>query len=192
MWKGWIKVSLQDWYDKGISKEAYMAKLDKLKDGFQTIYNAFAVPDIDVSTLQDIKHLRVIVLAEVWCGHCMLNIPILLRTLEAANIPVRFLTRDRHLSLMDQYLTDDKRFIPIFIFIDENGKEIGKWGPMAPVVKAYIDELKKDVPAKDDPTYKEKFTEMIQHTSKRFTEDQDLWKKVYEDIKSQLLASNNK
>jgi len=190
--KGWIKLSLQDWYDKGISKEAYMAELDTLKDGFHTIYKGFSVPDADLKKLHELKHLRVIVLAEVWCGHCMLDVPILLRTVEAANIPVRFLPRDRHLSLMDQYLTNDKRFIPIFIFIDENGKEVGKWGPMAPAVKAYVDELKQDVPAKDDPTYEEKFKEMIHQTGKRFTEDQDLWKTVYEDIKTQLLTCKNK
>src|SRR5699024_10017040 len=127
------------------------------REGFHTIYNEFSVPEEDIAALQKAKDGRVIVLAEVWCGHCMLNIPILLKTAEAASIPVHFLPRDRHLSLMDQYLTNDKRFIPIFIFIDQDGNELGTWGPMAPTVKAYVDELKKDVPAKDAPGYEAKF-----------------------------------
>ena len=91
---------------------------------------------------------------------------------------------------MDQYLTDEKRFIPIFIFIDEAGNEIGKWGPMAPVVKAYTDELKKDIPPKDAADYEEKFKVMIGKTSKRFTEDVDLWHDVYLDIKKTIEESN--
>lgn len=185
-------VSLQQSFDKGITKEAYMADLDHHKEGFQHIYNTFTVSDADAITVQAIKGVRVIVLAEVWCGHCMLNIPLLLRLTEAANIPVRFLPRDSHLDLMDQYLTNEKRFIPIFIFIDEDGNEIGKWGPMAPEVQAYVDDLKKDVPEKDAPDYEEKFKIMIGKTGKRFTEDEALWQTVYTNIKTALLQSASK
>lgn len=181
-------MNLNEWFDKGITAEEYTADLDRLKEGFERIYGQFNPPNEDQDTF---KGVRVIVLAEVWCGHCMLNIPLLLRLTETTNIPVKFLPRDSHLELMDQYLTDDKRFIPIFIFIDEDGNEIGKWGPMAPEVKAYVDELKKDVPAKDAPNYEEKFREMITLTSKRFTEDEALWQTVYTNIKETLLNSVN-
>src|SRR5690625_5900658 len=93
--------------------------MDKLKKGHHAIYNNFQIPNEDdfFSTLKS-KDLRVIVLAEVWCGHCMLNIPILLHLAEKTEMPVRILPRDENLDLMDQYLTNDKRIIPIFIFIE--------------------------------------------------------------------------
>src|SRR5690625_6161251 len=53
----------------------------------------------------------------------MLNIPIFLKIAEIANMPVRFLNRDENLELMDEYLTNGNRVIPIFIFIDEDGNE---------------------------------------------------------------------
>lgn len=183
-------MNLQTWFERGIHTEDYMAELADLKEGFNTIYNTFKVPEDDLTQLKNYKNMRVIVLAEVWCGHCMLNIPILLKLSEAAGINLSFLPRDRNLELMDQYLTDEKRFIPIFIFIDEAGNEIGKWGPMAPVVKAYTDELKKDIPPKDAADYEEKFKVMIGKTSKRFTEDVDLWHDVYLDIKKTIEESN--
>src|SRR5699024_1523269 len=130
--KGAIVIDLNQCYEKGISKESYMSDLDKHRDDFHTVYNKFNVPVEGSATLKEKSGIRVIALAEVWCGHCMMNVPILLKILETANIPVSFLPRDDHLELMDQYTINNKRFIPIFIFIDDSGNEIGKWGPMAP------------------------------------------------------------
>ena len=59
---------------------------------------------------------------------------------ETANIEVRFLLRDQNLELMDQYLTNGKsRSIPIYIFIDKDGKEVAVWGPRAPEVQAFVE-----------------------------------------------------
>src|SRR5699024_7849720 len=122
-------MDLNKWYERGITKEAYMRDLHKLRDHLHTVYNNLHVHEEDKDTLKEISGTRVIALAEVWCGHCMMNVPILLKILETANIPVSFLPRDDHLELMDQYTINNKRFIPIFIFIDDSGNEIGKWGP---------------------------------------------------------------
>ncbi len=73
----------------------------------------------------------------------MLNIPVLLRLSEKTNTPVRFLPRDENLELMDQYLTNGKsRTIPIFIFIDNDGNEVAKWGPIAERTKQFVDQYR--------------------------------------------------
>lgn len=181
-------MQLNDWYDKGLTPEEYMVLLDKHKNNFMNIYKNFTLPD-DQSFFASVqnKNLRAVVLAEVWCGHCMLDIPILLHLAKAAEIPVRFLPRDENLELMDQYLTNGKsRTIPIVIFIDENGQEIGKWGPIAPEVKEFTDKYRSKLPEKDAPTYDEKFQELIQATSKEFTENKEIWNAVYNDFKKVL------
>lgn len=181
-------MQLNDWYDKGLTPKDYMEQLEKHRDGFMKIYNEFTLPD-DQAFFKELKerNLRAVVLAEVWCGHCMLNIPILLNLAITTDIPVRFLPRDENLELMDHYLTNGKsRTIPIMIFIDENGQEVAKWGPLAPKTKAFVDELKADFPEKGSPTYDEKFQEMIQATSKEFTENENLWNAVYQDMKQTL------
>src|SRR5699024_12740484 len=119
-------MDLNQWYEKGISTEAYLNDLYKQRDDFLTVYNQFNVPERDKAALKEKSGIRVIALAEVWCGHCMMNVPILLKILETANIPVSFLPRDENLELMDQYTVNNKRFIPIFIFIYDSGNEIGK------------------------------------------------------------------
>ena len=91
-----------------------------------------------------------------WCGDAMLCVPILMRVAEAAGMELRFLIRDENLELMDQYLTNGKsRSIPIFIFIDADGKERAVWGPRAPEVQRLIEEMRASLPPKDDPQFEE-------------------------------------
>lgn len=179
---------LNEWFEKGISPGTYRSHLDKHDEHFHQIYNNFSVPAEDLPLLKNKANLRVVALAEVWCGHCMLDVPILLRMTEAAGIPVSMLPRDEHLELMDQYVTNGKRYIPIFIFIDEDGNEVGKWGPMAPTVQELVDRLKEEanVPDKEDPGYKEAFKKYADEISDTFTQDETIWQAVYEDIKKSL------
>src|SRR5690625_4882491 len=109
-------MNLNNWFDKGLLTDEYEKQLDDHKDNYYNIFNNYEVPEDEefFSQLKN-KNWRAIVLAEVWCGHCMLNIPIFLKIAEKANMPVRFLNRDENLELMDEYLTNGNRVIPIFI-----------------------------------------------------------------------------
>lgn len=182
-------MDLNTWYGKGLTAKEYMKDLDKHENGFLHIYHHFSIPSGEekfINELQE-RNLRIIVLAEAWCGHCMLDIPILLQIAHAANIPVRFLRRDENLELMDQHLTNGKsRTIPIMLFIDEKGNQVAKWGPIAPEIKAFVQEHSGDLPKKDDPTYDEKFKKLITFTAKEFAENEDIWNTVYTDIKKAL------
>lgn len=181
-------MGLNTWFDKGITTDTYIESLDKHKEAFTHIYNNFSVP-ADENFLQAIraKNLRIAVLAEPWCGHCLLNIPVLLRFAEKVNMPVRILPRDENLELMDQYLTNGKsRTIPIFIFIDENGDEVTKWGPIAENTKLFVDQFKKDLPSKDADDFKEKFTIMVELMAKEFRDKSTFWNGSYSSIKEKL------
>lgn len=184
-------MTLNDWFNKGMTATAYMETLEKHKDAFSNIYEHFKIPTDD-EFFQKIreKNLRVIVLAEPWCGHCLLNIPVLLHLAEATNMPVHFLLRDENLELMDQYLTNGKsRTIPIFIFIDEAGNEISKWGPIANSTREFMEPYKNELPAKDAVEFKEKFTKMIEFTAIEFQNNRNLWDGVYASVKEKLTTT---
>lgn len=181
-------MSLQTWFEKGLTKEQYMETLAKHKEGFHHILNNFTLPNDETFILAlKNKNVRAVILAEPWCGHCMLNIPILLNFADKAELPVKFLLRDDNLVLMDQYLTNGKsRTIPIMIFIDENGQQVAKWGPIAPTTKQFMDPYRADLPAKDAEDYDDKFKEMITATAQAFQTDEKLWNGVYESMKETL------
>lgn len=182
-------MDLNQWFQKGMTPDSYIETMDKLKSGFTNIYDQFQIPDDETffQQLQE-KKLRAIVLAEVWCTHCMLNIPILLHLADKVSMPVRVLPRDENLELMDQYLTNDKRIIPIFVFIDENGNEVAKWGPMAETTRSFVAPYRDNLPPKDAADYQEKFKEMVRVTKKAFSEDENLWSGIYQSLKQTLQA----
>ncbi|NEU32227.1 thioredoxin family protein [bacterium LRH843] len=181
-------MGLNKWFDKGITPDTYIEQLKDHKESFLHIYNTFTLPDDeDLFQAFQEKNLRIIVLAEVWCGHCMLNIPVLLHLAEKTNMPVRILARDQNLELMDQYLTNGKsRTIPIFIFIDEDGNEVAKWGPIAEKTKQFVDKYRAELPSKEAEDYQEKFTAMITLVATSFRENSEFWYGSYESMKQTL------
>src|SRR5699024_5166371 len=128
-------MDLNHWFQKGIYPARYQHDLDKHREEYVHGYNQFEVPEADKDVVQSTSHVRVIGLAEVWCGHCMVDVRIVQRITENAGMDVSMLPRDEHLELMDQYTTNGNRVIAIFIFIDEAGNEISKWGPMTPELR---------------------------------------------------------
>lgn len=184
----WYIMNLLESFHKGITKEKYMERLDYHRDAFEHIYNNFSVPQEDESLFNLEKDVKVIALAAEWCGHCMMDVPILLRITEKANLPTRFLVRDDHLDVMDQYLTNGKRYIPIFIFIDENGNELAKWGPMAPEISDFSDRLKENLPEKESPEYDQAFKQFIKEIGSTFRNDETFWNYVYEDLKKTITS----
>lgn len=180
-------MGLNNWYDRGLEPKEYIDSLDKHRENFFKIFNNFTLPeDQEFFKSLENKNLRVVVLAEVWCGHCMLNIPVLLRIAEKVHMPVRFLKRDQNLELMDKYLTNGNRTIPIFIFIDEVGNEVAKWGPIADTVRQFTSKYRDELPPKDAEDYEEEFKKLITITGKAFSETPQFWEDIYKEFKEAL------
>lgn len=177
-------MDLNQWFNKGISAEKYIQSMEKNKEQLLYIYNQFKFPN-HRQTLEMIEknNLRVIVLTEDWCGDAMLNLPILLHIAKETNMDVRILYRDKNLELMDQYLTNGKsRSIPIFIFIDEAGNEVAKWGPRAEIVQQFVEETLASLPEKGDENYEQAFKEAIQYMTSSYYQNKQFWSDVYNSI----------
>ncbi|MRH44775.1 thioredoxin family protein [Aquibacillus halophilus] len=185
-------MELEQWFKKGIDPDTYVESMQTHKENLLHVYDQFNLPKEDTESLHKIKeqNLRVIVLTEDWCGDAMLNIPILFRLAEKTNIKISLLLRDSNLELMDEYLTKGKaRAIPIFIFIDEKGKEVAKWGPRAPEIQEFIEEATSKLPTKETTDFKEKQKEVFTFVTKAFKENNEFWDKVYQNLKQTLLKS---
>ncbi|MFD1020533.1 thioredoxin family protein [Thalassobacillus hwangdonensis] len=182
-------MKLEEWYNKGITAQEYVDVMEVHRENLIHIYENFQLEEKDYELFEKLrsKELRVLVLTESWCGDAMLNIPILLRIAEATNMDVHFLYRDQNLELMDQYLTNGKsRSIPIFIFIDKNGREVAVWGPRAKTIQRFINESNAALPPKEANDFKEKQQEMFTFLTRAFRENRDFWDEVYSCIRSRL------
>lgn len=186
---GIIMANLSQWYDNALSPEQYRATDTYLKEGFDRIYDELSVSrDEEVEELKD-KDLKVLAVAEPWCAHCMLNIPILLRIAEAENFDVRFALRDQNMDLIKHYQTNGKNVIPKFIILDQDGNEKAVWGPIAPYTKEVTDKEKRYLPSKDAADYETKVKDFRKKMVERFSTDEDIWMAVYDDIKKTLLEA---
>jgi hypothetical protein len=180
--------ALQDWFEKGMTSGEYIESMKVHKENLQKVYEKFSLPaDKEFFLYLKEKGLRVIVLTEDWCGDAMVNLPILLKLSEETGIEARMLLRDSNLELMDQYLTNGTaRSIPIFIFIDREGNEAAVWGPRAPEIQKYVEELRAELPSKEDESFEEKQKEMFGHMMKIYTEDHEIWNEIYTSLKETL------
>ena len=80
------------------------------------------------------------VLTEPWCGDSAQCVPCL--EIMAENNPqitIRYLLRDDNLEIMDRYLTDGKRSIPLLAAFDTAGAELFRWGPRPAEAQAVFD-----------------------------------------------------
>ncbi|WP_353057452.1 thioredoxin family protein [Neobacillus niacini] len=183
-------LELNSWFQTGLTKDQYIDVMTRNKEDMLSIYERFELNEEDKRKLEAVqsKKLRAIVLTEDWCGDAMLNNPVLLRVAEAANVEVRFVLRDQNLELMDQYLTNGtSRAIPIFIFIDQEGNEVGVWGPRAPQMQALVEKGRAELPDKEAPDFQEKQMALYKRLGTSYQTDSSIWQTVANSIMTAIL-----
>lgn len=83
--------------------------------------------------------LKLLVLVEDWCGDASNTVPVLARMAsETPGVELRVLLRDQHPEVMDRYLTNGSRSIPIVIVLDREFGAAGQWGPRPAELQAWV------------------------------------------------------
>ena len=101
----------------------------------------------------ELPKMNWLVITEAWCGDAAQNIPFIAKLAsENSNIDLRFIMRDEHPEIMDQYLTNGARSIPILVIMDENFNDIVIWGPRPEPVQNMVMEAK-EKPVLDQPKF---------------------------------------
>ena len=107
---------------------------------WEGLYRLARVPDWALAA-PDGGPVKLLAIAEDWCGDASNTLPVLARLAELApGIELRLIGRDSHPDLMNRYLTDSTRSIPIVIALDENFREIGHWGPRPLALQRWVRE----------------------------------------------------
>nr|WP_245989564.1 thioredoxin family protein [Ureibacillus thermophilus] len=117
----------------------------------------------------------------------MLNNPIIRKIAEATQLEIHCVYRDEDTDLIDRYLTNGGRSIPMYLFLDQIGQVIGKWGPRASQRQQLVTEARAQLPEKDDPSFEEKQKEMYTTLQGKFVKDPQCAKWVYEDMKNVII-----
>lgn len=90
---------------------------------------------------------RLLVIAEDWCGDAVNTVPILAKLADATpGLELRIILRDPNPEVMDRYLTNGSRSIPIVIALDEEFRELGHWGPRPIELQRWVMDQRAKVP----------------------------------------------
>lgn len=109
---------------------------------------------------QIIPSFQLLVITEGWCGDAAQVMPVVNVMMNELGVEQKIVLRDENSELMDEYLTDGAKSIPIFIGVGSEGNELFRFGPRP---QHGMDLLKK---------YKENPQE---YTDEQFHQDLQLW-----------------
>ncbi len=116
----------------GAGQTAEQIELTKLNlQRLKRIYKTCIINDSLKDLIGNIDHpMTWLMLVEAWCGDGAQIAPYFAALAECnPNIEFRLLLRDENPELMDLFLTDGKRSIPVFICLDDDLSVLTSWGP---------------------------------------------------------------
>lgn len=127
-------------WDKAQSFESFVASCKAEHCGlWQGIYKLARIPDWALAAVSPGAGRKLLVIAEDWCGDASNTVPIIAKLGDLApGLELRVILRDENPDLMDQYLTNGARSIPIVIALDDSFRELGHWGPRPVQLQAWV------------------------------------------------------
>ena len=127
-------------WDKALTFEDFVRGCKAQHCGlWKGIYQLARVPDWALAAVPPDAGRKLLVIAEDWCGDATNTVPILAKLSDMAPaLELRVVERDENPELMDQYLTNGTRSIPIVIALDERFQEVGHWGPRPSQLQAWV------------------------------------------------------
>lgn len=104
----------------------------------------FETPDALTQLMQTVQPQIWWVITEPWCGDNAANLPQLAKVAASSNgrVTLRIILRDEHPEIMDRYLTNGSRSIPILVSVAEDGSQLFVWGPRPQALQDFVLEWK--------------------------------------------------
>lgn len=126
----------EDFFKTGKLFDEYASSSD-----FEEVYRSTSLTEEDEAFFSSFT-LKVLVISEKWCGDCRREVPLLAHIANTAGWDLRIFGREENPALMDEYATEGKKIIPVFVFFDEDFEEIGRFIERAPPGKTTLEVLR--------------------------------------------------
>jgi hypothetical protein len=117
-------------FDQGLTYDAFKDQMTRNRDRLEENERRVDLGKEDLAAFRALpRALKVVALAEDWCGDVVANLPVLGRLAkESGKLDIRIFLRDQNDDIMQRYLNKGQfKSIPVFVFFDEGFRELGHW-----------------------------------------------------------------
>jgi len=116
-------------FEKALEYEKYVKLLAENLTLHKLHYKNFELADNEIQKLENLSCTNILVISEPWCGDSFALLPIVKKITEANPAwNLKLILRDENVELIDKFLTNGSRAIPIFLFLDDKNELLFKWG----------------------------------------------------------------
>lgn len=129
-----------EFWKGALSYRRFVEESEKNRGLWEGVYRTAKIPPWAVQlACERAASARLLVIVEDWCGDASNTVPVLARLGDEAHcLEMRVIRRDEHPEVMDRYLTNGTRSIPIVIVLNEVFHELGHWGPRPSELQAWV------------------------------------------------------
>lgn len=161
----WNKAISFEQYLKDIETEILSGNNPEFKPYYELnkkridrILNTYKAKEEQVTRFEDLNFSgKLLVITEGWCGDAAQSVPVIYRFFNK-HLEIKMVHRDENEGLMNQYLTNGSKSIPIVLILNKNNEVVAHWGPRPEFGNELFHQFKTD-----ETTYpKEKFMEDMQ------------------------------
>jgi hypothetical protein len=139
-------MNLTDYFDTAMTYDTYLTKLGGHLALHQLHYKKFIISTKQINALSQLPPFNILVITESWCGDSLALLPIVYKMSEYNSLwELKIVLRNENPELMDRFVTNGTRSIPIFLFLDAAGDLLFRWGPRPEVAKRIFRDHKQQI-----------------------------------------------
>lgn len=133
-------LDFRTYWDRGFTWENYLnGEVKKLEELWRGVYARAVVPEWALERGGRVGEWRMLVITEDWCGDASNTVPVMARLAEVLpNIQIRLVKRDENPELMDGFLTNGSRSIPLALVLRPDWTVAGTWGPRPAELQEFV------------------------------------------------------
>jgi hypothetical protein len=134
-------LDFRTYWDNAFSWDDYLNReVKKHEEMWRGVYAKSVVPEWALERGAEIGgDWRLLVISEDWCGDAFNTVPVMARLAEVLpTVQIRIVKRDENLELMDAFLTNGSRSIPLVIVLRPDFSVAGRWGPRPPELQEFV------------------------------------------------------
>lgn len=132
----WNRAITFEQYVKDIEDEILSDKNLEFKPYFELnkkrmdrILNTYLVKEAQMKQFDVLNYSgKLLIITEGWCGDAAQSLPVIYRFFKKF-LEIKIVYRDQNEDLMNQYLTNDSKSIPIVLILNEDKEVVAHWGP---------------------------------------------------------------